>query len=76
MKAMVLDVDERLLDERRRKGLDVFDEMWDGVLHMVPPPSERHQRLGSWLLEILAPLARRQDLMLTLGRTAFSGHVD
>ena len=42
----MLDVPESLLDERRRLGLDVFDEVWEGVLHMVPPPSGEHQRLG------------------------------
>ena len=41
----MLDVPESLLDERRRLGLDVFDEVWEGVLHMVPPPSGEHQRL-------------------------------
>ena len=41
----MLDVPESLLDERRRQGLDVFDEVWEGVLHMVPPPSGEHQRL-------------------------------
>ena len=41
MRAVMLDVPESLLDERRRLGLDVFDEVWEGVLHMVPPPSDR-----------------------------------
>ena len=45
MRAVMLDVPESLLDERRRQGLDVFDEVWEGVLHMVPPPSGEHQRL-------------------------------
>jgi hypothetical protein len=35
----MLDVPGSLLDERRRLGLDVVDEVWEGVLHMVPPPS-------------------------------------
>jgi len=34
--------DPHLLEERRRRGNDRFDEVWEGVLHMVPPPAERH----------------------------------
>jgi len=52
-----------LLDERRRQGLDVFDEMWDGILHMVPAPAERHQRFGADLLIALAPIVRSRGLI-------------
>jgi len=45
----MLDVPSHLLAERRRLGLDLFDEMWEGELHMVPPPSEEHQRTGGRL---------------------------
>ena len=38
-------VPDELLEERRRLGLDRRDEMWDGVLHMVPPASSAHGRL-------------------------------
>ncbi len=54
----MLDVPESLLDERRRLGLDVFDEVWEGVLHMVPPPSGEHQILES---EMIAHAARRRQ---------------
>ncbi len=27
----------------------MFDEMWEGELHMAPPPSEEHQRIGGEL---------------------------
>lgn len=37
--------------------------MWEGVLHMVPPPSERHQTVGSAILVVLAPLAARRGLV-------------
>ncbi|MGH7750722.1 MAG: hypothetical protein ACREQ5_39020, partial [Candidatus Dormibacteria bacterium] len=60
----MLEVDEALLEDRRRKGIDCFDEMWEGVLHMVPPPSEGHQQLGSGLCEVLRPLARARGLRL------------
>ena len=36
MRAVLLEVPEAMLDERRRLGHDGRDEMWDGVLHMVP----------------------------------------
>jgi Uma2 family endonuclease len=59
----MLDVPESLLDERRRLGLDVFDEVWEGVLHMVPPPSGEHQRLGSKLVAVLLAAAERRRLV-------------
>jgi hypothetical protein len=34
----MLEVPQAMLDERQRLGLDGRDEMWDGELHMVPPP--------------------------------------
>jgi hypothetical protein len=29
---------EELVERRRRSGLDRFDEVWQGVLHIVPAP--------------------------------------
>ncbi|MDQ6837574.1 MAG: Uma2 family endonuclease, partial [Actinomycetota bacterium] len=46
MRGVLLEVPADLLVERARQGVDVFDEMWDGELHMAPPPSEEHQRIG------------------------------
>jgi Uma2 family endonuclease len=57
MKAVMLEVPAALLDQRREAGLDKADEMWEGVLHMVPPPGGRHQRFSTRLLLVLAPLA-------------------
>ncbi len=59
----MLDVPESLLDERRRLGLDVFDEVWEGVLHMVPPPSGEHQRLGSELIAVILVAAKQRGLV-------------
>ncbi|MGI9120683.1 MAG: hypothetical protein ACR2G7_11290 [Acidimicrobiales bacterium] len=42
MRAVLLEAPQSLLEERRRLGLDIFDEMWEGVLHMVPPPGGPH----------------------------------
>ncbi|HZU98839.1 MAG TPA: Uma2 family endonuclease [Planctomycetota bacterium] len=62
MKAVLLEVPESLLEERRRKGLDRFDEMWDGVLHMVPPPSGPHQDFTGELRKVIEPLAEAKGL--------------
>lgn len=43
MKAVIPDVSEHFLAERRRKGLDRWDEMWNGVLHMPASPTREHQ---------------------------------
>ena len=43
MRAVILDMPVHWLAERKRSGADRFDEMWDGVLHMPPSPSGRHQ---------------------------------
>lgn len=59
---MLLEVPEALLEERRRRGLDRLDELWDGVVHMVPPPGEAHQEVGAELFVVLAPLAKRRGL--------------
>lgn len=42
----MLEVPQALLDERRSKGLDRSDEMWEGELHLVSPPSGEHQARG------------------------------
>lgn len=44
---------EALLERRRRLGQDLFDEVWEGVLHMNPAPSGRHARVEAQLLAIL-----------------------
>ena len=44
---------EALLERRRRLGQDLFDEVWEGVLHMNPAPSGRHGRIEAQLLAML-----------------------
>lgn len=53
---------EALLERRRRLGQDLFDEVWEGVLHMNPAPHSQHGRLEWQLAGILAPLAGRARL--------------
>jgi Uma2 family endonuclease len=50
------DVERRLLAERRRLGLDRFDEVWDGVYFMSPAPNNEHQGLGGELTAIFIEL--------------------
>jgi hypothetical protein len=49
MRTLILDPPtaglEELLARRRRSGLDRLDEVWQGVLHMVPAPREAHARI-------------------------------
>ncbi|MHB1537654.1 MAG: Uma2 family endonuclease [Solirubrobacteraceae bacterium] len=56
----------RLLAERRRLlGQDRRDEMWEGVLHMVPGPSFRHATLAAQVTELLGPAARAAGLTVS-----------
>ncbi|MGQ0574153.1 MAG: Uma2 family endonuclease [Pseudonocardia sp.] len=63
MRAVMLDVPQSMLDERRALGLDGRDEMWDGVLHMPPPPGGPHQRLSTRFNFLLTPVVERHGLV-------------
>lgn len=63
MRVLMLEAPEKMLDERRRLGLDGHDEMWDGVLHVVPPAGGPHQRLGGSFFVVTHPLAERRGLV-------------
>jgi Uma2 family endonuclease len=67
VRALYLDVPPEVLDERRRLGIDGRDEVWDGVIHMVPPPSMEHGRLQAKLAHVLLPIAERRGLCLATG---------
>jgi Uma2 family endonuclease len=62
MRAVVRQVPEQWLEERARLGHDRWDEIWDGVLHVPPPPSSDHQGLGSDLLVFVGPHLRRRGI--------------
>ena len=68
MRAVVVHLREEELADRRSKGLDRWDEMWEGVLHMTPAPSLEHQRALDAMIEFLRPLLRE-----TRRGTLFSG---
>ena len=59
VKAVIAHVSDAVLAERRRTGLDRWDEMWDGVLHMAPAPNYEHQRILDTLIIFLAPLLEK-----------------
>ena len=53
---------EALLEQRRTRGLDLFDEMWEGVLHMAPAPRATHGIVADELAGALRDAARRAGL--------------
>ena len=57
---------EALLARRRHAGADRLDEVWQGVLHMVPGPSFEHARVSQQLAEVLGPLADAAGLLATM----------
>jgi Uma2 family endonuclease len=72
----MLEVPQALPDERRAKGLDKSDEMWEGALHMVPPPSERHQAVAGRLFRFLSDIAEAHGLIARYETGLFRPGVD
>lgn len=58
---------EALKERRKRSGIDRLDEVWEGVLHMVPAPSGEHARIAHQLAVLLGPLARAAGLIPATG---------
>jgi Uma2 family endonuclease len=56
---------EAVLERRRRTGADRFDEVWEGVVHMVPGPADRHALIEGQLPRLLGPAADRAGLLLS-----------
>ena len=61
MKAVLREVSPEELERRRKLGLDHWDEMWEGVLHMAPAPAFEHQRMQSELAAFLVILFKRKQ---------------
>jgi Uma2 family endonuclease len=70
MPTLVLDPPPRALEvlqeNRRRAGLDRFDEIWEGVLHMVPAPLGEHADISQQLAVELNRPARDAGLWPTM----------
>ena len=60
MKAVIAHISDEELARRRLTGIDRFDEMWEGVLHMAPAPTYEHQRIVEEILLFLKPLCRQR----------------
>jgi Uma2 family endonuclease len=67
---------DALKERRRVSGLDRLDEVWEGVLHMVPAPSYEHARIAQQLAEILGPLARDAGLVAAMGEFNLGDSID
>jgi hypothetical protein len=79
MATVVLDHVEELeaLKERRRvSGLDRLDEVWEGVLHMVPAPNYGHARLTQQLAVALDDPARDAGLEAAMGEFNLGDSID
>lgn len=55
---------DALIEERRRLGTDRFDEVWDGVYVVNPPPSFRHSTVAGLVLDLLRPQAEARGLVV------------
>lgn len=65
MKSVMLQTPLSLLQERKRLGQDRWDEVWEGVLYIVPPPHEDHQEIN----DALGVFFKTHWQYLGLGRT-------
>jgi Uma2 family endonuclease len=54
---------KELMERRRESGLHRLDEVWEGVLHMVPTPSGPHAYIAQQLAEFLGGPARTRGLV-------------
>ncbi len=59
MKAVVPDASQAELARRKLTGIDRYDEVWEGVVHLAPAPYDEHQRIVAELVAFLLPLMKR-----------------
>jgi len=48
---------QELLARRKQWRADTHDEVWEGVLHVVPAPHDRHADMQAQVVEKLGPLS-------------------
>jgi Uma2 family endonuclease len=58
---------QEALERRRRSGADRHDEVWEGVLHMMPTPSGAHMDVQQQLAVLLDAPARAAGLFPRIG---------
>ncbi len=61
-RAAMTSVLREIVEERRRRGIDRWDEVWEGVLHMSPGPAHEHTRVTIEAIAFLQPLVKRKGL--------------
>ena len=76
VEAQLAEVHPALLESRASLGLDHFDEMWDGVLHMNPPPRGWHQMMATRLLLTIGPAASQLGLHCAAEIALYRDHDD
>src|SRR6266496_3899473 len=57
----------QMISERRDRGIDKYDEVWEGTYVMSPGPSNKHQRLVGELWRVF------DDVVKPIGGTALPG---
>ena len=64
MTALITDrnLERRLIARRQRLGLDLHDEVWDGVYIMAPAADNEHQELGTDLGWVFVEAIKRAGL--------------
>ncbi len=67
---------DALKERRRVSGLDRLDEVWEGVLHMVPAPDYGRARLTQQLAVILDPSASDAGLEAAMGEFNLGDSID
>jgi Uma2 family endonuclease len=67
---------DALKERRRISGLDRLDEVWEGVLHIVPAPSYGHARLTQQLAVALNDPARDAGLEPAMGEFNLGDSID
>ena len=75
MRVLFVDAPPELLAERRRLGLDRRDELWEGVVHVVPQPETGHQVFGANVIGAASARLRRRGLQITYETAVYQpGH--
>jgi Uma2 family endonuclease len=55
-------ISHRLIEQRRDAGIDLFDEIWEGVYVMTPAPNDEHQQLAMMLVHVLVDTVELTDI--------------
>jgi Uma2 family endonuclease len=56
---------QALIERRKRLGIDLFDEVWEGSYHMAPAAHPAHGYVDNQLAVLLAPYAAAAQLIGT-----------